>query len=58
VLTLGENLSDLAPVFDKCEKVGVVSHPYSMPRNRFPIYWCRGMNPPLQELWPEVKKWD
>jgi hypothetical protein len=58
VLTLGENLSDLAPIFDKCEQAGVVSHPYSMPRNRFPIYWCTGMVQSLQELWPEVKKWD
>jgi hypothetical protein len=58
VLALGEKLGDLAPVFEKCEQVGVVNHPYAMPRQRFPIYWCRGMKGSLQELWPEVKKWD
>jgi hypothetical protein len=58
VLTLGEDLRDLAPIFTQCEKVGVASHPYAMPRNRFPIYWCRGMKQSLQQLWPDVKKWD
>jgi hypothetical protein len=57
ILTLGENLSDLAPLFEKCEKVGVVSHPYAMPRQRFVIYWCQGMKQSLQQLWPEVKNW-
>jgi hypothetical protein len=58
VLALGENLGDLSAVFASCEKVGVATHPYSMPRNRFPIYWCRGIRQPLRELWPQVKKWD
>jgi hypothetical protein len=58
VLALGEQLSDLTPVFAKCERVGAVSHPYAMPRQRFPIYWCQGMKQSLQELWPQVKKWD
>jgi Dolichyl-phosphate-mannose-protein mannosyltransferase len=58
VLTLGEKLSDLAPLFEKCEQVGKTTHPYSMPRQRFPIYWCQGMKQSLQDLWPEVKKWD
>ena len=58
VLTLGEKLGDLSPLFAKCEQVGAVSHPYAMPRQRFPIYWCQGMKQSLQELWPQVKKWD
>jgi 4-amino-4-deoxy-L-arabinose transferase-like glycosyltransferase len=58
VLTLGEQLGDLAPLFEKCEQVAKTSYPYAMPRNRFPIYWCRGMKGSLQELWPAVKKWD
>ena len=58
MLTLGEKLGDLSPLFAQCEQVGAVSHPYAMPRQRFPIYWCQGMKQSLQELWPQVKKWD
>jgi hypothetical protein len=58
VLTMGEKLSDLAPIFTKCEQVGQTSHPYAMPRSRFSIYWCQGMKGSLQDLWPQVKKWD
>jgi hypothetical protein len=34
------------------------SHPYALPgerRNR--IYLCRGLRPPLDQLWPRVKVW-
>ena len=57
VLTLGEKLSDLSSSFAQCEQVGAVYHPYAMPRQRFPIYWCRGLKQPLQEAWPGVKNW-
>jgi hypothetical protein len=40
------------------QKVGHVEHPYSMPYNHFDVFYCRGMHPPLGELWPQLKKWD
>jgi hypothetical protein len=58
VITMGEKLSDLAPLFERCQQVGATSNPYSMPHQRFPIYWCQGMKMSLQELWPEAKKWN
>jgi 4-amino-4-deoxy-L-arabinose transferase-like glycosyltransferase len=57
VLLLGEKLSDLKPIFAACQQVGTVSHPYAMPRQRFPIYWCRGLKQPLRDAWPGFKNW-
>ena len=57
VLLLGEEWRDIAPIFDKCQEVGTVSHPWSMLRQRFPIYWCQGIKQPLPEMWPAVKNW-
>src|SRR5207249_75747 len=35
-----------------------IRDPYAMPfENRTNIYICRGMKPPLNELWPKVKRW-
>jgi len=57
ILLLGEKLSDLKGIFAECQQVGMVSHPYAMPRQRFPIYWCRGLKQPLREAWPAFKNW-
>jgi hypothetical protein len=58
VIGVGVNLQETRPLFESCETITRVSHPWSMPRERFPIYLCRGLKMPLAELWPEVKKWD
>ncbi len=57
VLLLGAEWRDIAPIFAKCQEVGRVSHPWSMPRQRFPIYWCQGLKQPLPQMWPAVKNW-
>jgi NAD(P)-dependent dehydrogenase (short-subunit alcohol dehydrogenase family) len=48
----------LKELFTSVQKVGHVDHPYSMPYNHFDVFYCRGMHPPLGELWPQLKKWD
>jgi hypothetical protein len=48
----------LDQVFASVEEVARVDHPYSMPYNRFDVYYCHGIKRPLGELWPELKKWE
>ncbi len=48
----------LDKLFTSVRKAGRVYHPYSMPYQHFDIFYCQGMHPPLQELWPHVKKWN
>jgi hypothetical protein len=40
------------------EKVGEHSHPWGMAEENRAIYLCRGLNRPLQELWPGLKHWN
>lgn len=35
-----------------------VGHPLAMSWEQFRIYVCRGMHPPLPQLWPAVKHWN
>ena len=35
-----------------------VGHPLAMSWERFRIYVCRGVQPPLPELWPRLKHWN
>jgi hypothetical protein len=58
VIGVGVDLQETRPLFESCEVKARTSNPWSMPRERFAIYLCRGLKVPLAELWPEVKKWD
>jgi hypothetical protein len=49
---------DLERYYGSVEKVASVYHPYSMPYERFDVFYCRGLKRPLQEIWPQVKNWD
>jgi hypothetical protein len=40
------------------EKVASVYHPYSMPYQHFDVFYCRGLNQPLNAIWPQLKKWN
>ena len=40
------------------EEAAVHSHPWGMAEENRPIYVCRGLKPPLPELWPELKHWN
>jgi hypothetical protein len=49
---------DLANRFASVQRVASVYHPYSMPRDHFDVYYCRGLKQPLREIWPQLKWWD
>ena len=40
------------------EQVGRHFHPWGMAEENRPIYLCRGLTPPLPELWPRLKHWN
>ena len=57
VIVMQGRKETLEQVYASCEKRAHVSHPYSMPRDQFDVFYCRGLKAPLKELWPKVKKW-
>jgi 4-amino-4-deoxy-L-arabinose transferase-like glycosyltransferase len=58
VIVMAGRQRDLESRFAAVEKVASVSHPYSMPYEHFDVFYCRGLNQPLIEIWPQVKSWD
>jgi hypothetical protein len=58
MIVMDDREERLKELFASVRKVGSVDHPYSMPYNHFDIFYCQGMHPPLQEIWPHLKKWD
>jgi hypothetical protein len=57
VVVLGLSREQLGRYFNSVETVGTVSHPYSMPYEHFPIYYCRQPKISLAQVWPRLKKW-
>jgi hypothetical protein len=45
-------------VCESVEQVGEHHHPWGMAEENRPIYLCRGLEYPLQELWPYLKHWN
>ncbi len=35
-----------------------LDNPWSMDEERYTIWLCKGMKPPLQEFWPDLKNWN
>jgi hypothetical protein len=58
MIVLAGQPDDLNRRFISFQKVATVYHPYSMPYQHFSVFYCRGLRQPLNEIWPEVKKWD
>jgi hypothetical protein len=58
VIVMDDRKDRLEANFTSVEKVGEVSHPYSMPYEHFDVFYCRGLKQPLKEFWPKVKNWD
>jgi len=57
VIVLGLQEEMLTGLFDEVTLAGTFYHPYAMPwRNHLPIWVCRGLYAPVQELWPEWKE--
>ena len=57
VIVMQGRKETLEQVYASCEKRAHVSHAYSMPRDQFDVFYCRGLKTPLKELWPKVKNW-
>jgi len=58
VIVVGMRGQELERYFDSVEKVGHVGHPYAMPDEHFPIYYCRRPKIPLEQMWPKLKSWN
>jgi hypothetical protein len=56
ILTVGEPVEDLRPLCEEVELKAIHTHPYAMSlEQEVPIAICRGLHPPLRELWPRVR---
>jgi len=58
VIVMAGNQQDLEQRFASVQKVASVGHPNAMPYEHFDIFYCQGLQRPLQEIWPLVKRWD
>lgn len=47
----------LKQLYSSVEWRAHVSHPYSMPREHFDVFYCRELKQPIAQLWPSVKNW-
>ncbi|HTX39234.1 MAG TPA: glycosyltransferase family 39 protein [Bryobacteraceae bacterium] len=58
VIVMDGEQRELESRFAEVHKVASVYHPYSMPYEHFDIFYCRGLQRPLSEIWPQVKRWE
>jgi 4-amino-4-deoxy-L-arabinose transferase-like glycosyltransferase len=58
MIVMDDSEENLEKLFASVRKAGSVYHPYSMPYQHFDIFYCEGMHPPLQEIWPRLKRWN
>jgi len=58
MIVLDDREETLQREFASVRKAGHVEHPYSMPYEHFDVFYCQGMHPGLQEMWPRLKQWD
>ena len=58
IIIIGGDRKHYEELFDSIEIAGRIDTPYAMPyETDQPIYVLRGMKPPLQDYWPEVKSY-
>ncbi len=58
VIVLGSDGTGDREHFASVEAAGRTYHPYSRRDEHFEVFVCRGLNAPLPELWPNMKKWN
>jgi hypothetical protein len=58
MIVLGGDQSNLRLRFRSVTPVASISHPYSMRTEYFEVFYCQGLNEPLNEIWPRYKHWD
>jgi hypothetical protein len=57
-IVLQDDRESLERVCASVEEAGGHYHPWGMAEENNPIFVCRGLDPPLPELWPRLKKWN
>jgi hypothetical protein len=58
IIILGGEKEDAEENCTSVEERDLVGHTYAMSYERFHILVCRGLKPPLNELWPKLKHWN
>lgn len=58
LIVLQDDRETLEGICASVEEAGVHTHPWGMAEENNPIYVCRGLHPPLAEMWPRLKKWN
>jgi hypothetical protein len=58
LIVLQDDHESLDPICASVEDAGTHFHPWGMAEENNPIYVCRGLHPPLTEMWPRLKKWN
>jgi len=58
LIVLQDDRETLERVCASVEEAGVHFHPWGMAEENNPIFVCRGLTPPLPEMWPRLKKWN
>jgi hypothetical protein len=58
LIVMGDRAEPLHELFESVERVGVVTHPLSMPYEHFDVYLCRRPKfGDLDTVWPKIKRW-
>ncbi len=57
VIVMDDDRETLERLFEEVEWAGRFEHPYSMPHQHFDLHVCRRLKMPIEELWPQVRKW-
>ncbi|HEY1984211.1 MAG TPA: glycosyltransferase family 39 protein [Terracidiphilus sp.] len=57
VIVMQGRAEELKQFYATVEWRAHVSHPYSMPREHFDVFYCTGLKQPLTQVWPSVKNW-
>jgi 4-amino-4-deoxy-L-arabinose transferase-like glycosyltransferase len=58
IIVLQGDREDLESVCASVELAGEHFHPWGMAEENRPIFVCRGLHPPLEQLWPRLKHWN
>jgi hypothetical protein len=58
ILVGSARIDEAREFFDSVEPVAELDNPYALPNETRPILLGRGLKPSLQQLWPQLKKWD
>jgi hypothetical protein len=58
VIVMQGRQKELEKLFASVRKAATVYHPYSMPDERFDVFYCQVLKEPLRQFWPKTKNWD